>query len=88
MHHPETDARLAEVWPASSEAIETMLSHVIAQGYRWQWLRLQNGDLMFGVFPKGDVYESLEPRVTDDFYLALHADKDNGYDPPYDPTIR
>jgi hypothetical protein len=26
----------------------------------WQWLRLPNGDLMLGVFPRGATYEAVE----------------------------
>lgn len=55
----ETKAVLARVSEASAESVERVLSasHDDPDGRsQWLWFRLNNGDLIFGVFPQGDTY--------------------------------
>lgn len=51
------------IYPASRESVE----HVLSQDdnsedgrSQWLWIRLQNGDLILGVFPQGDTYFDVE----------------------------
>lgn len=66
-HHIHDDAYpkrlLASVHPASQAAVETVLK--APEGTEdgrseYCWLRLANGDLMLGVFPRGDTYFAVE----------------------------
>lgn len=53
---------LAWVHPASRVSVDLVLSQDVTEEGRseWLWLRLPNGDLMLGVFPRGATYESVE----------------------------
>jgi hypothetical protein len=64
-HHITTDSpvkageELATVHPATPEGVGVMLSAQVGTGdgrSEWVWLRLVNGDLLFGCFPQGDTY--------------------------------
>lgn len=53
---------LAWVHPASALSVEHVLAQPDTLDGRspWVWLRLPNGDLILGVFPRGDTYFSVE----------------------------
>lgn len=50
--------RVAECKVASDESVATMLLAPLDSNGRskWMWIRLPNGDLVFGCFPQGDTY--------------------------------
>lgn len=54
---------LATVHPAKAEVVDFVLSQPpgTADGRsEYVWVRLQNGDLILGVFPRGDTYFAVE----------------------------
>lgn len=57
-----TDAVLCHYAPASDDAVRRVLDAGLNDDGRsaWHWFRLQNGDLILGVFPKGDTYLATE----------------------------
>lgn len=61
----DTEQLCAYVHPASDESV----MHVMAQPVNpvdcngrseWLWVRLQDGTLILGVFPRGDTYTTVE----------------------------
>ncbi len=64
-----TEGILAEVAPASQELVDLVLSKPVEDEGRSQfvWVRLQNGDLILGVYPQGDTYFEIEAGVVEDF---------------------
>jgi hypothetical protein len=55
---------LAQVKPASEQAVEQMLD--VPQGHgrsNWVWVRLQNGDLLLGFFPQQEMYVDCTDRL-------------------------
>ena len=77
----ERKADLAWTWSAPQEAVDmVMAAEPGADDGRsgWQWLRLANGDLMLGVFPRGETYFAVEN------YAQLPADAKSHYDSTYD----
>ena len=57
-----TDQVIARQEDASTEAVETILSSPMRSGFRW--IRLQNGDLILGTYPQGDLYFDTEHMRT------------------------
>lgn len=54
---------LAHIQPASeADAIQVLNAdpHSMDGRSNWVWVRLQNGDLILGVFPQGDTYSLME----------------------------
>ena len=60
-----TEWPIAWVFPASRDSVD----YVLAQSSdpddddgrsNWCWIRLQNGDLILGVYPQGDTYSAVE----------------------------
>ena len=67
---------IAESFPASTDSIKRVLGMEIGDDGRsnFVWLRLANGDLILGVWPRGEGYESMEAAVESDYTRAV----DNG----------
>jgi len=58
-----TNELLAYIYPASSESVKTVMeANPDSPDGRSQyvWIRLQNGDLILGVYPQGDTYFAVE----------------------------
>ena len=57
------ELQIATVHPASQESVDLVMS-APEGGYDGRsehvWLRLENGDLILGVFPRGDTYFAVE----------------------------
>lgn len=54
---------LAAVHPASDESVREVMAQAAGTDdgrSEWTWLRLPNGDLMLGVFPRGETYFAVE----------------------------
>lgn len=59
----KTDQVLAYIHNASEESVKLVLAETDEDDdgrSQWMWVRLQNGDLILGVFPQGDTYCSCE----------------------------
>lgn len=53
---------LASVLPATKEQVDFVLSQSEDDEdgrSNWVWVRLANGDLILGVYPQGDTYETI-----------------------------
>jgi hypothetical protein len=74
----ETGARLGEWFPASAEYVAAVLAKPVDANGRseWFWFRLGNGDLVLGVFPRGEGYFDVEGAVDRDYLRACEH-------PPY-----
>lgn len=65
-HHVYDDEEksrvIASVHPASDHSVQTVLAADVDDDGRspWMWVRLQNGDLILGIYPQGDTYLQLE----------------------------
>ena len=74
---------LAQIWPANAKSVE----EAVVEATEWSdpadhdgwspfvWIRLSNGDLILGTFPKGDTYMAQEETVDAD-YVAAEAKGD------------
>lgn len=53
---------IARQHPASQASVDLVLSQTESHDGRsgWLWLRLPNGDLILGVFPRGETYFAVE----------------------------
>ena len=57
---------VAAVSPADTKDVEHVLSQPESGGNgrsNWVWMRLNNGDLILGVFPQGDTYIEITDRL-------------------------
>lgn len=64
---------IAQVFPANEEsAIDAVIAEPDdSDGWsEWVWMRLANGDLILGRFPKGDTYFEQEDAVDKDYVKA------------------
>lgn len=71
-----TGRLLAYVGPASNASVALVLERDENDGdgrSNWVWLRLQNGDLVLGVFPQGDTYFGCEEDAAAAERLACEA---------------
>lgn len=61
---------IAQTCTASLDSVQYVLSLPVSDmgRSRFEWIRLVNGDLILGVFPRGDGYFSVEKLVEKDFY--------------------
>lgn len=70
----ETDQHVASIHDASQESVYLVLAadpHDEWDGRsQWMWVRLQNGDLILGVFPQGDTYFSVEEDASTPTHLT------------------
>lgn len=66
------EKQIAHSFPANKTVVTTLLEMVVDDDTRsdFRWLRLQNGDLMLGVFPRGDGYFEVETEVEFDYKRA------------------
>lgn len=60
-----TEWPIAWVHPASRDSVDYVLSQSSDDAdddgrSNWCWIRLQNGDLILGVYPQGDTYSAVE----------------------------
>ena len=73
-----TDLVMAYTYPASAESVGTILaanndgSDDGRSG--WMWLRLSNGDLMLGLWPRGETYFAVEMDAAIPNRLLPHRD--------------
>ena len=76
------EERAMTIHPAKEEDV----AHVLGQGVNddgrseWVWVRLPNGDLVLGVFPRGDTYFSMEkaaeyPRAKEEIEAIADAEE-------------
>lgn len=75
---------LGSSWPASIEATKTVMDMPIDDDGRsgFVWLRLANGDLILGVWPRGEGYFKMETAVEADYIAAEDNDSiSHAYDP-------
>ena len=59
----DTDTVIATIRTASADSVSTVLAQDagdIDGRSEWVWIRLQDGSLILGVFPRGDTYFSVE----------------------------
>lgn len=59
----DTDQICAYIHPASQEAVDFVLAAKEGDTHgrsEYVWVRLSNGDLILGVFPRGDTYLGCE----------------------------
>lgn len=65
--HAESDGNvIATMKDASPEAVKLVVNADPDSDdgrSQWVWLRLQNGDLILGVFPQGDTYCDVEKEA-------------------------
>lgn len=54
---------IAETVPAGAESKAVLWAPVNDGRSGWTWIRLANGDLILGVYPLGETYESLAMKV-------------------------
>lgn len=69
-------AYLGTLYPVTDpETVEHLVAQPINDDGRseWFWLRLANGDLMVGLFPRGDTYMGFEPETAEDWDKAAKA---------------
>ncbi len=61
----ETEQRIAYTQPAAAKDVEFVLSRPETDDGRsaWTWIRLQNGDLILGVYPCGETYFEIETNA-------------------------
>lgn len=64
------------MWPAGAEGTTRVLlsDPNLPDGWtrsEWLWIRLANGDLILGVYPQDDLYESLSRLTEIDYIKAL-----------------
>lgn len=72
----DTDLPLAYIAPANPEAARKVLDAKEGDSHgrsEYVWVRLQNGDLILGVFPRGDTY--LEASDGDALFLEERCRK-------------
>ncbi len=56
---------LGYMYPAQREDVDYVLNQDIEDDGRsdWTWVRLQDGTLILGIFPRGDTYFAIEPNM-------------------------
>lgn len=66
------DEVIAQWFPASPEAVQRVLAEPVGDDGRsaFAWVRLQDGTLILGVFPRGDGYFACEADVEADHKRA------------------
>lgn len=66
------EKQIAHSFPANEAVVTVLLEMVVGDDTRsdFRWLRLQNGDLILGVFPRGDGYFEVETEVEFDYKRA------------------
>lgn len=61
----DTGTVLAQVKPAKKADVKRVLKQSTKGGdgrSNWVWVRLQNGDLILGVYPQGATYEEMSAK--------------------------
>lgn len=66
------------MWPASAEGVGRVIAANpdLLDGEtrsEWLWIRFANGDLVLGLFPQDDLYDSLEKTINNDYMSALSS---------------
>jgi hypothetical protein len=72
---------LAESFIASDEGVEMVLTAHTEDGEGrtdWLWIRLNNGDLILGVYPQGETYGRVLAIVAADYRKALDSTNTTG----------
>ena len=62
----DTKQLLCEATPAKQEDVDFVLRQNEDSDdgrSNWMWIRLQNGDLILGVYPQGGTYKALEGKT-------------------------
>ena len=75
---------IATAFPANADAVERLLAKPVSRfrgpefpdvdaddsRSEWIWVRLVNGDMLLGFFPRGDAYMEAEADMEADYFAA------------------